>query len=252
MSNNLMDLEGNESEEEEVLRELDLYLLLENKNQEIDENTSKKDSNYLYLTQYTTKPAYSEHPPLSSIKFKTKVEKLDVSFPYPALMEQEITGSYNSKQNVSNFNQTMEGKNVSSKLPLAMGFISAEKLVLVSVDGVIQMRPSYNYFSKTRIETVEDLNDDDFIDDDYLEGETKGKKKNGSSSATGDEPVAIQLRRKENNGASTASSSSRSQTYSQILQKELMDPWIKLKCYGPGSEESDVIFDNYVNKLSSI
>lgn len=232
-----MDIE----DDEEVLRELDLYMIIEKK--ENSEESTKESNEYLYLTQFTTKPAYSEHPPLNSVKFKPKVEKLDVSFPFPSNMEQEITGSYSSK-NLSNYNQSMEGRSTSSKVPLAMGFISEEKLVLVSVDGVIQMRPSYNYFSKARVETIEDINDDDFIDDDYNDEEKN--KKNGKKPEVSDEPVAIQLRRKEN----TATSSSRSQTYSQLLQKELMEPWIKLKGHSTGTEESDMIFDSYVNKLS--
>jgi hypothetical protein len=214
-------------EEDEVIRELDVYL---------------KEDLELYLAQFPLKPVYSNPLNVNSVRYKPNHHKIELNIPYPPSIqqslakEQSLAGNHSSQTEHS---QKMLSTEIKQENPLMVGFIQNNNFYLSPVNHVLKFHPQMNTslsMLKNNIEIMMDSDDiaadPDLAGMELMDDGGESSSLNKTAGGLGGENVKqIQLKRKESERAQNA----RLQSYSHIKQQEELEQWISLKPFPIGN-----------------
>jgi hypothetical protein len=183
-------------EDDEVLREVDVFLT---------------DDLALQLLQFPLKPIYADSIDISSARFKSTHNKLELEVPvvlphnYPREQLSAIPKS-----------QKYHSASVAQDACLGAAIIKDNAMYITPIQNVLQLRPCFKNMQSFRGETVEQM-EDDLVETEYPEGD-------------GESLQQVQLKRKESDRAQSA----RIQSFAYIQAQEELEPWKELSVYHIG------------------
>ena len=201
---------GQEVGEDEVIRELDVFVT--------------NDQLRLYLAQFPLKPVYSDPVQVKSTKYKPNHHILELTVPYANNVQQNFDSNMENDTTQRYVSQEIVQNNC-----LATAFISQDVMYISPIDKVLQFRPSLKQSNGlTKLEAMEMTQDIDGYDDEEDDAPlSRGK---ASSSGAAENVQQVQLKRKESERAQSA----RLQSYSYLKQQEENEPWLAMKTHPIG------------------
>lgn len=170
------------------------------------------DYSEMFLMQFPTKPDYTTLMPIHSAQYKPENRSLELRTPYL---------QHSQDMPVESDGQAYISTEIVPMNSLGAGFISDNVMYIVPIEGIYQMRPSLQQYSKLKHETVE-LDDD--MDEEDMEEEAV------ETSAPNASMQQVQLKRKETEKAQSA----RMQSYTYLKQKEEAEAWRKMTVFPIG------------------
>jgi hypothetical protein len=197
-----------DNEEDEVIREIDVYVTNENFP--------------LYLAQFPLKPVYADPINAKSAKFKKNHHHVELQVPYSS----QITSSFDSSNMQADNFQKYVSHVVTTQNALATGFISEDTLYLSPISQTLQFTPSLKQSNgMTKLEAMEFTQDIE-----AYEEEEAAAAGTSSANASGETVQQVQLKRKESERAQSA----RLQSYSYLKQQLEAEPWRGMKVFPIG------------------
>jgi hypothetical protein len=141
-----MDVDDNE---DEIVRELDVYL--------------NRDNVDFFILQFPLKPCYEECPFIAAAKFRSKHKKLELTVPYPqGILTSDERGDFGPYQ-------TFLSTSVHQRSNLCVGVVKDGALHLSAVREVLQCRPSFKGLQPK----IEYIDDDSSFDSNLEEEDSK-------------------------------------------------------------------------------
>ena len=179
-------------EEDEVIRELDVYVT--------------NDQLRLYLAQFPLKPVYADPLTVKSAKYKPNHHIVELTVPYSTHAQASFDQSLDHDKTQKYLSNEIVQNNC-----LATAFISQDTLYLSPVEKVLQFRPSLKQSNgMTKLEAMEMTQDMDALEEE--ENQANNKPENNLQQ--------VQLKRKESERAQSA----RLQSYSYLKQQQENEP----------------------------
>lgn len=201
-------------EDDEVLRELDIYVT---------------DELQLYLAQYPLRPVYAEPLNVSSAKMKPNSNKIELAVPFPPNLQKSFDVPPSEQF------QRFQSSEIKPANPLGAAFIYEDKFIISPISSVLQFRPSMKQSfggATTKAETIEMAPE---VDVDNLEIDQS------------DTIQQIQLKRKESERAKAA----RLQSFSYLKAQEEREPWQPMQVHAIGSRASEQKFESMIEATLS-
>jgi hypothetical protein len=226
-------MEIDSDDDDEVVRELDLFLTDTNAN--VDSEHADVVSN-LYLLQFPLKPAFTESLSFASAQFRPRHQRLNLKIAHDEAI-------YAADEDISREAKhlDMTSSIVRHKTNLGLAIFDENKVHLVPLAGTLQMRPNFSDVVVRKCSNAYDDDEDEEDQNDQKQDEYE------TLDSRPQEMLPIGLKKRESDRAQA----SRMQSYSHRLEVEEAENFVHLQVHKKGSVAERTISDALLHISSS-